>query len=89
MKKSKKDYSISKRFIENPRDLTDEFGSSNEGEAIENGMFLNQKHLEETYEKTRTERFTIARECKCCNKPIDKGGHYCPPCAMGRCTHRG
>jgi len=85
--KKKKEISISKRFIENPRDLVNELNSSNEGNLIETGMYLLGKHLEELPERTRTERFLEKHECRCCQKPLDKYGNYCLPCAMGKCKH--
>ena len=85
-KKPKESYTLSKRFIEKPRDLVDQI-SQNENARIEAGMYANQKNLEEMPAVTRTVMFLRNSECKCCNKPIDKGGNYCPPCAMGRCKH--
>ena len=85
-KKPKESYTLSKRFIEKPRDLVAQI-SQNENARIEAGMYLNQKNLEESPEVCQSVRFAKNRECKCCNRPIDKGGHYCPPCAMGRCKH--
>ena len=85
-KKLKEDFTLSKRFIDKPRDLVDQI-SQHEGGRLEAGMYLNQKNLEETPERTQTMRFLNKYECKCCNKPLDKGGNYCFPCAVGKCKH--